>query len=170
MASRPGRKEEKRQRENQRRLEKLKSKLKRGSTASGHVMTRHVPGQERMSEVLEDFIEPYMDLIDADSLDEFRKLVSMGALAWNLSLLPAERRGEEIDAFHAKWLPKSDKTTATDFRSLIEKMIARKLARFPNNRRFIMKFEVADQGDNFYLQVASTPENIPEGDLKTPSQ
>src|SRR4051812_46828121 len=47
-------------------------------------------GREKMSEVLEDFIEPYRDMADGENA--LRKLLTLALLAWNAALLPEDRR------------------------------------------------------------------------------
>ena len=43
-------------------------------------------GWEKMSEVLEDFYEPFVDKAESD--EDLRWLVGMAVVAWNTSLLP----------------------------------------------------------------------------------
>lgn len=47
-------------------------------------------GHEKMSDVLDDFIEPYSDV--ADTEDAYRKLLMLGQMAWNTALLPDDER------------------------------------------------------------------------------
>ena len=62
-------------------------------------------GREKMSEVLEDFVEPYRDLADTD--DAFRKLLNLGMLAWNAALMPEDQRRAMIDEMLAAGLSRS---------------------------------------------------------------
>src|SRR3954471_12797318 len=64
-------------------------------------------GREKMSEVLEEFIEPYSDLADTD--EAFEKLLNLGVLAWNAALLPEDERQAIIDKTVETGLPGSSK-------------------------------------------------------------
>ena len=48
-----------------------------------------------MSEVIMDFIEPYME--SADTYEAQDRLISIAVLAWNASLLPEDRAQKVID-------------------------------------------------------------------------
>ena len=52
-------------------------------------------GQEKMSAVLEDFVEPYRDM--AETYDEFHNLLDLAMLAWNAALLPEDKRRAMVD-------------------------------------------------------------------------
>jgi hypothetical protein len=115
-------------------------------------------GRLRMSEVLEDFVEPYRQF--APGLEAYRKLLMMAIVAWNLALLPEAERDESLGNLMGEL---NDLTAAdrADMRRMIGEMVARKEAVFPSIRRTIISFEVEDRGDDFHLTVASTLEEIP---------
>ncbi len=111
-------------------------------------------GQERMSDVLERFLEPFDD--DALDYDSYEKLLNMGMLAWNAALLPEDEGREMIDEVFAKaFSPASDEVFNFAW-DLIEMMIERKLRFFPDNLRAILSFKLTDMGDGFHLSVVST--------------
>ncbi len=64
-------------------------------------------GREKMSEVLDDFIEPYQEV--ADNEDSYRKLLNLAVLAWNAALLPEDQRRTAIDETLKVGLPGSSK-------------------------------------------------------------
>jgi hypothetical protein len=50
---------------------------------------------EKMSEVLEQFVEPYWEELP-DTADDFRKILTIGVAAWNAALLPEdEQKGDD---------------------------------------------------------------------------
>ena len=61
-------------------------------TASEKVTFTGVTGGIKMSEVIENFIEPYMDL--ANTEENLRKLLTLAGLAWNTALFPKEERAK----------------------------------------------------------------------------
>jgi hypothetical protein len=52
-------------------------------------------GQEKMSAVLEAFVEPYLELADTENGQQV--LFHLAVLAWNASLLPEEKRQAMMD-------------------------------------------------------------------------
>jgi hypothetical protein len=112
------------------------------------------PGREKMSDVLEDFVEPYRDL--ADTEDAFRKLLNLGMLAWNAALLPGGERRAMIDETLGAALSRASAPDRAQARVFVEEMVRRKLEHFPGNRRAIISFELTDTGTGFHLAVAST--------------
>jgi hypothetical protein len=117
------------------------------------------PGVEKMSDVLEDFIEPYLDSIEGD--DAYRKLLTLAALAWNAALLPEGRQEAMIDDVLSKGLPPGSDELAAGLRSIVEGMVERKKAHFSSNRRAIISFELTDLGDQYHLTVASILDDSP---------
>jgi hypothetical protein len=141
---------------------------------------------QKMSEVLLDFIEPYRDLTDSDAA--FERLISVGALAWNMALLPEIEREQSLDNlaesfFGGKWrvvtrLPKwlmkpfgsnhddegeSEPAELREFKEIMRAMIERKNRHFGRNRRFILNFHMNPVGDDVQLVVLSTLE---KGEMK----
>lgn len=111
-------------------------------------------GREKMSEVLEEFVHPYLDL--TDNADDYRKLLLMAVLAWNAALMPEEKRRGMIDDTLSAGLPQATDADRAAARALIEEMVRRKQDHFPANRRNIISFQVTDTGDGYHLLVAST--------------
>jgi hypothetical protein len=135
-----------------------------------------------MSEVLLEFIKPYRELAQSDS--DLQKLIGLGIVAWNVSLLPAtEREGalndlvtdlfrsknpiKRLSSLIRKWIggsEKADKKTASvevrEFKQIVNEMVEHKLRRFARNRRFIVSYHMEINGDDVQLFVASTLEGL----------
>jgi hypothetical protein len=111
-------------------------------------------GREKMSEVLEDFIEPYQELTHNE--DSFRKLLNLGILAWNAALLPEDQRQTAIDETLRAGLPGSSEADLAVAREFIETLVRRKLEQFAANQRVIISFELTDTGNGYHVMVAST--------------
>jgi hypothetical protein len=107
-----------------------------------------------MSEVLEDFVEPYRAL--AETEDDFRKLLHIGVLAWNAALMPDDRRRAFIDEMLEAGLSRATGADRAQAREIVEMLVRRKLEHFAANRRAIVSFELTDTGDDYHLSVAST--------------
>ena len=55
----------------------------------------------KMSEILLEFIEPYLE--KAPQIGGMEKLVTLGAFAWNMGLLPDPKRADVLKEFEAAW-------------------------------------------------------------------
>jgi hypothetical protein len=133
-------------------FQKLRQKVKRDMGNKVKGVVHNPPGEIKMSNALEDVIEPFVQ--EVETLDAMKNLVSIGAIAWNLALLPPEETKKE--------LPKLIKGLTMDFGDsemlidVINQLIERKRKMFPNVDRYIVNFEVEDVGDGWHLSVAST--------------
>jgi hypothetical protein len=109
----------------------------------------------KMSEVLEDFVEPYTD----DTLNKhgLEMLFSMGVLAWNIALMPKEKRTEMLNEAFTATMPDADPDDIAFGKNLVEEMIDRKDKFFADNHRMIMNFELqyVARGE-YHISVAST--------------
>ncbi|CCI06216.1 Genome sequencing data, contig C288 [Microcystis aeruginosa PCC 7941] len=111
-------------------------------------------GEVTMSEVLEDFIEPYRK--SNETKGSMRTLLTIGIIAWNLALSPESKRQEMIDRVFNKDLLKGDKRLKADIQGLIDELIARKNRYFSENKRMIVDFELKELGSEYHLSVASS--------------
>jgi hypothetical protein len=108
------------------------------------------PGQAKMSEVLVEFLEPYSE--HWRTVEEFRKLVSVGAVAWNAALLPRSER----EAFLQEMVQAVPPEVRQDMRSIVEEMIHRKETYFADNKRAIVNYEIAMTPAGPHLSVISS--------------
>jgi hypothetical protein len=158
----------------------VRSRSSRSLTSSSH-LSPSIEDQ-RMSEVILKFIKPYQELAQGDS--GLEKLIGLGVVAWNLSLLPSNEREDALnnlvtDLFRSKsaikrlgsmicsWIGVGQKTEAkvssvevTEFKRIVYEMVEHKLRRFARNRRFIVSYHVETAGEDMQLFVASTFEDI----------
>ncbi len=104
----------------------------------------------KMSEVIEDFLEPYQD--STATAREYRMLLNVGLIAWNLSLFPEQKQSPELDRLIAK-LPEEGKEMGKD---LVKKLMARKKQLFSWCRRMVVDFELTDTAGSWHLSVTST--------------
>lgn len=112
----------------------------------------------KMSEALTEFIEPYNYDLDYD--EGFLKLLNIGTLAWNLSFFSKPVARKEIEQIlEDNLIMKADtsKETKEDLKNILGQLIARKKRHFSKYKRLILDFEFQDEGDSFRLFVISTP-------------
>lgn len=111
-------------------------------------------GVEKMSEILEEFVKPYLKY--ADNHVTRKELFSTAVVAWNLALLTEDQRSECLTEMIASSVDKVDKLTQQDLREMFNEMVARKLNLFPNNKRIIYNFQLQESKNKFHLSVASS--------------
>ncbi|MEM9151127.1 MAG: hypothetical protein AAGB19_11815 [Cyanobacteria bacterium P01_F01_bin.3] len=107
-----------------------------------------------MSEILEDFISPYLEL--AHNYSERERLVSIALVAWNLSIVPESNRQAMLDSQFQTMFKEGEQFAQQDIRELITAMMERKQQEFADDRQIIMDFQLQDLDDGFHLSVAST--------------
>ncbi|MEL7355701.1 MAG: hypothetical protein AAFV85_14640 [Cyanobacteria bacterium J06634_6] len=113
------------------------------------------PQDEKMSDILEAFVEPYED--PDMSLEDRRTLLRLAAIAWNFALIPdPDKRKALKENFFENGIDVTIPAIPAEIEELIEALIARKETYFANNQRYIVNFELEDLGDECYLSVAST--------------
>lgn len=142
-------------------LEKLQKKIQKGPLGNQFAagMLMNPKGEVKMSEVLEAFVEPYLDFAQTRSQRE--TLFSIAVFAWNLAILPESGRQAAIDELIKVNLKGSSLLAEQDMREIIAELIARKQNFFANNKRYIVDFELQDTDKQFHLSVASTLSSPP---------
>jgi len=145
-------------------VSKSRRKDKRSKKNRGPSLRRHeggvvldltsvddLPGYEKMSDLLLEFVEPYAP--DCASLDDCNAVVGTAALAWNLALFPEEERQAFLDRMVAEL-----GLTPLDYAAmyLIEELIHRKKRHFGEYNRLITDYRVRKRNGGIYLKVEYT--------------
>lgn len=121
-------------------------------------------GQEKMSEVLYEFLEPYLD--QWNTVEEFRRLVAIGAVAWNAGLLRGAKREDCLRRAESLAAPEGRVFLA----GVLHTLVQRKLTRFADNTWTIIDYRVTEQPDGSpHLTVVSTLPK-PSADPDAPPQ
>ena len=135
------------------RFESLRNKIEQGPFRGSKILIRP-SGQAKMSEVLRDFVEPYSQF--ASSEENYRKLLTLAVIAWNVSSLPEDKQMDIIDRTFEGAMPEADEELTTVFKEILSTLIVRKNAYFSDCKRTIIHFELTDTGRDYRLSVAST--------------
>ena len=144
----------------QKALEKLEQKVKKGPLGEKFAgMVMYPQGEVKMSEVLEEFVEPYLD--STRNFSQREKLFSIAAIVWNIALMPEKERQQMVDQVIEQGMRGNDPLARQDAREIIDGLIARKQTFFADNKRYIIDFQLQDMGQTFHLSVASTLMNLP---------
>ena len=113
-----------------------------------------------MSEVILEFIKPYLD--SAKSLGAYESLIGVGILAWNAALLPATARRKLLSDAMAEAFSPQEWDVRHDLLDLLDLLIQRKERFFAENRRFIMRYHLSRVSEGYQLSVVSTDSQSPE--------
>jgi hypothetical protein len=140
-------------------MKKLQKKLEKSPWGGKVVQTVTNPeGVAKMSDVLEDFMEPFLE--PGLTRAQLETAFGVGIVAWNIAIIPPERRQSVIDEVvqgHTKKFTPQDRQ---EFQELLNEMVDRKLALFTDNLRLIADFRLEGPGPSYQLLVASS---LPEG-------
>ncbi len=119
------------------------------------LLLRDEPGLVKMSEALETLIEPYLEKVSGRH--QIEVLLSLGSLAWNMSIMPKKSRQKELEIALKKVMKGQDAEAIEVTRVLIDELMERKEKLFPDNQRMIMSFDLHSAGAGRYdISVAST--------------
>jgi hypothetical protein len=106
--------------------------------------------QDKISAALLDLIDPYVD--SSADLDDFKSIVAMAALAWNLSLLTKSDQAEQM----RQMLQDPELLEPESFVEILRDLIARKLELFPDDSRRVLAWEVRETKHSFHVTVLCT--------------
>ena len=140
--------------ESLKRMEGLRQKMQDEGLLDDMALIHNPPGKAKMSDLLKYFAEPYID--STHNQQQYENLLSMSVLAWNMALLPEEKRQPTLEDILKGVSPEPD--FQAFFREFMETMIARKLTYFDQHKRRIIEFYVTDLGDQYHISVASSIE------------
>ena len=153
MAPSKSRKRRRKRRGKQSRFERLEAKLQQGPFRDQELVIAP-SGQVKMSAVLTDFVEPYVQY--AETEEELRKLLTLAVMAWNASFLPEDKQQDMIESVLDAGIPEGEDELKAGLKQIMNTMIARKKAHFSEYTRDIIDFEVQDLGEDYHITVAST--------------
>lgn len=114
------------------------------------------PHPRKMSEVIWEFAA---DVIRAgDSPEERQSILNAVCSAWSIACHPPEMRGQNLDHYmreFQRFNPGADDEQLTFVRGNMEKLIARKLEKYPADLRQVLSARIVSSGDKDRLEVTS---------------
>jgi hypothetical protein len=140
-------------------MEELRQKVQKTPLGDQVNVVMNPSGTAKMSEVLEEFVDPYLAF--AETRKQRQKLFEIAVLAWNLALISKDERQQMLDKAIEEGITQNDPLARQNTREILTEMIERKERLFPDNQRCIVEFQLQDAGENFRLLVASTPVTQP---------
>jgi len=137
----------------QKALNRTQQEIERGELGGITGVVMSPKGVAKMSDVLEEFIDPYLDAVGTRNQHE--KLLSIAVVAWNLAIMPKANRQPLMQQLIEK-AAGNDQLARHDTQEILDEMIARKERFFADNKRYILNFQLQGRGNNLHLTVTST--------------
>jgi hypothetical protein len=157
MPSSKSKKSKKKRSPRRKRLEKFKRKLAQGHFKGNKILINPA-GLENISDVLVEFINPFIQYANTD--EAYHKLLSIAVLAWNTSFYPETEQQNIIDECIDLAAPSASTEVKKEAKDIINTLIKRKQTYFADYKRLIVDYQLIDMGKDYHLTVASTT-NIP---------
>ena len=111
---------------------------------------------DKISEALTDFIEPYIEDEDDEDLE---MVLDLATFAWNLSFFSKKVAQKEIERMlqDEEMMPADTEPEAKEeLKRILGQMIARKKRHFSKYKRLIIDYDLRNEDDGVYLSVIST--------------
>jgi hypothetical protein len=116
----------------------------------------------KMSEIILDFAEPL--LAHAPTAKAQKSAIAIAIMAWNVALLPIEKRTEYLKEMHNKLIGiETAERLSKRIDTIVDFLLDRKERLFSDINRIIVKYECLDTPQGVHLNVASA-EAIPKAE------
>ena len=117
----------------------------------GHKVIRD-SSLEKMSDILLEYAEPFMENIDIDNKEEYNKAIMMSIMLWNCAIMQESQADMKSIEKILKPLMQG-----AEAKSVMNYMMERKRQMYPENKRLIVSYDLAELGEgSYHLSVAST--------------
>lgn len=135
-------------------LEALRREMKDSGLLEGREVHLASAGEEKLSAILLQFIEPYRGL--APDIETMKRLVTLAVIAWNGAIFGASGGPKFVEPLIESALP-NDEAMRRDFRQMINDMMERKQRYFANHQRIVVSYKLTELPHDYHLSVASMP-------------
>ena len=130
-------------------------KIQTESQLNKNQFTPSSPADPRISEMLQEVIAPFKH--ETTNFSDYRKLITLGVLAWNIANSPMEEMLDSLNRFLNSF-PLLQATAREDIRETILELVRRKIKLFPDIQRAITNFEITESKKEFQITVSTNPE------------
>lgn len=121
------------------------------------------PGQDKMSKILLEFVQPFVEALDPKYETIWEKIINLGVIAWNCTLLEPVQSQEMIEDTLNRIFPLNYDTKGREkMANLLNLMIDFKKEYYSEYNRFIYDYQIQDKGDTLNLSVISAIDWIVE--------
>ncbi|MCP4358112.1 MAG: hypothetical protein GY796_08880 [Chloroflexi bacterium] len=111
--------------------------------------------QIKLSEAIQELVALYRH--EANTEAAYDKLIGMAVLAWNTTLMSPDKQAESLNFIQNL---EDDPEMQKIILEIVQELMVRKLALYPDVDRIIVDYQVTDVGHSFHLSIISS---IPEG-------
>lgn len=127
--------------------------LLRWQMAKGGLPIEENPPDQKISKALLDVLAPYLE--GNEPFGQFRAMVSLSAMAWNLSATPAAEREQEVAAALGDLGKHLRPDVLRTFEGWLRAMIETKQQLHPHDHRMVAHWEVENRGDQYFVRAVS---------------
>ena len=135
-------------------LRKLRRKGQRSEYAVEPLRSAEYMPIRKMSEVLLEFAEPLLNIIDDDRY--FRLVIAMAALCWDISLHPQPEQQVHLNNLIEEMV-RSTRLSREVCENCTRVLLERKRTLFADDRRIVLNYEIVENGGKERLLVMSAP-------------
>lgn len=110
-------------------------------------------GPDKLSQAIITLVAPYEEM--GRTYPAYHTLIALACLAWNAAQLDEPERSEMVRKAADAFKDKTDAQGLLEFHQFTRELVERKLHLFPNDRRYVVNFEVTESEDNYHVFVTS---------------
>jgi hypothetical protein len=118
----------------------------------------NLDGPNKLSQAITTLLSPYKDM--GSTYPAYYMLVTIACLAWNAALVEEPERGKMVNQVVDLFKDKTNLKGLIEFRQFSYKLIERKLLLFPDDLRYVVKFDVTETKDTFHIFVISLDKSV----------
>jgi len=133
-------------------LDEARNIIERVGGSKEIVVRRDLPQEEKISHALCELLES--EVPDNSPLDEYRAALQFIVIAWNISLLDAGRRFQALHEL-APRIKAVDEVERREILADVERLIAKKEALFPHDKRAVVSASVRFEGNEVRVTAAA---------------
>jgi len=133
----------------------FKQEIENDPAHENTVFVENPPGFAKMSEVLMEYIEPFLE--GKETYEEFSNFLKIAAMSWNMAMV-SEEKGQELlkKLFPGNSSDPEEIEDEKEVQRIVKKLIKRKLKFFAEEKRFITDFKLTQNSGRFHISVASS--------------
>jgi len=112
------------------------------------------PDHEKMSEVILEFAQPLLDVVNDDA--STKHIIAFAIDAWNFAIIQEQSGSKALEKMMRETAKSgTDEATIVRYKPYFDMLFQRKRELFPDNQRMILDYEFTESRDNFHLNVLS---------------
>ena len=136
-------------------LKRFKQEMENDPDYEGTEFVENPKDFRKMSEILLEYVQPFLE--ETETYEDRSNLIDFAVMAWNLALIPEEKREELITELVMELFSEPEEIEEQkNLKRLMNKLINRKLKFFAEEERFVKDYKLTENAGNIHLAVASS--------------